>query len=528
MRALLSIALVSWGCGNVSDDRPPGETPAFTLSVLTPSSALPLDGMGRVGVEIERTGGFTGAVAIAGASLPSGVVVAPATIAEDATTAELLVGAAAPLAIGQTITYELEATGDGVDPQTATLADALVTGRPGTLDTSFGPGTGLATISFGSDDSGAFTALDVINGSVLATGFGVGGLGAIRMTTIRFTAAGVVDPAWSGGALVRTNFGTSSGDDARALAIGQQTDGRSVAIGFHRGSGLGEDIALVRYSLTGGAGGVDFGSMTGKGLVDLGGAEVVHDGLVRPSSSILAVGTLDGHFLVAQMSPSGFLDTGFAAPSGHDRVILGSASQADAVTADGQDRLVVAGTFTVGGQTDLVLRRYSPDGRLDATFGMNGQVIVPGAANERTAGVRMLGDKVVLASTAVDAGTTSFRVRRFLAGGELDAGFGVQGLAEARVDTGHEALRMVVLSDGRTVVLGAAGNEALLVRFTSRGEADPLFGPAADGKVKLFIGDSGAPASIEVYSNHQIVIGGGNQGGVPGPGTFGVVARMWM
>jgi hypothetical protein len=96
------------------------------------------------------------------------------------------------------------------------------------------------------------------------------------------------------------------------------------------------------------------------------------------------------------------------------------------------------------------------------------------------------------------------------------------------VDAGQEARRMAVLPDGGIVVLGAAGNEALLVRFTRRGERDTLFGPGGDGKVRIFLGDSGEPMAIEVYSSHQIVIGGGNSGGVPGPGTFGVVARLWM
>jgi uncharacterized delta-60 repeat protein len=455
------------------------------------------------------------------------VVVTPVTVAGDATVGEVIVGAAAPLVIGGTATYSIQGTGEGVEPQTVMVADATVTGKPGALDTSFGPGTGLATVSFGNDDNGVFTALDVINGSVLATGYGVGGLGATRLTTIRFSAAGVVDPTWTAG-LVRTNFGGSSGDTARAVATGQQTDGRSIAIGYHSGSGLGSDIALVRYALDGGPGGADFGSMSGKSLIDLGGAEVVNDGLVRANSSIIAVGTLDGHFMIAQMSPSGVLDTAFAAPAGFQRVVVGTASQADSVTTDGQDRLVVAGTFTVGGQTDLLIRRYTTDGRVDAAFGTSGQVIVPGAANERTAAVRMSGDKIVLASTSVDAGTTSIRVRRFLATGEADPAFGTQGLVEMPVAGGTAARRMIVLADGSIAVLAAAANQALLARFTSRGAIDSLFGPGGSGKVSLFIGDNGDPASIEVYDSHRIVIGGGNEGGVPGPGTFGVVGRIWM
>jgi len=527
MRLFCSIALVCWGCGDLAAEQAPGEA-GLTLSVLTPGSPVPLDGMSRVGVEIARRGGFAGPVSIAGARLPSGVTVAPTTIAADATTGELVVGGAAPLAIGDRITYSIEATGEGVEPQTATLTDALVTGKPGALDTSFGPGTGLAAVGFEADDAGAFLGLDVVGGSVVATGFGVGGLGAVRMTTVRLTAAGEIDPTWAGGELARTSFGASSGDDAEGIAIGHQADGRSVVIGLHRGSGLGEDIALVRFSDTGDGGGSDFGTMDGKGLVDLGGAEVVNDGLVLADGSSIAVGSKDGHFLIAKMSPRGLLDPAFAAPAGHDRAVLGTASSADAVAIDGQDRLVVAGTLVAAGQADLVLRRYTAAGQVDAAFGAMGQVTVPGPQGEGAAGVRMLGDKIVLASTAAHGGAVSFRVRRFLASGELDASFGANGLAEARVSAGDHARRMVVLADGSVVVLGVSGSRALLVRFTSRGELDPLFGPGRDGKVALDLGERGAPRALEVYSRHLVVIGGGDEGGTPGPGTFGVVARMWM
>jgi uncharacterized delta-60 repeat protein len=526
MRLFGSIALVCWGCGDLAAEQAPGEG-GLTLSVLTPGSSVPLDGMSRVDVGISRSGGFAGPVSITGAGLPRGVTVTPTTIAAGATTGELVVGGAAPLAIGDRITYSIEATGEGVDPQTATVPDALVTGKPGALDTSFGPGTGLARVGFDADDAGAFQALDVVGGSVTATGFGVGGLGAIRMTTVRLTAAGEVDPTWAGGELVRTSFGRSSGDDAEAAAIGHQADGRSVVIGLHRGSGLGEDIALARFTPTGDADD-DFGALGGKGLVDLGGAELVTGGLVLADGSIVAVGSKDGHFLIAKMSPRGLLDPAFAAPAGYDRPVLGSSSSADAVVADDQGRLVVAGTFQADGRAHLVIRRYTAAGRLDAAFGTMGQVIVAGPQDERAAGVRVQGDEIVLASTAVRGGAASFRVRRFLASGAPDERFGASGLAEAPVSAGDSARRMVVLADGAVVVLGVTGNRALLVRFTRRGELDPLFGPGGDGKAVLDLGEHGAPRALEVYSRHLVVIGGGDEGGTPGPGTFGVVARMWM
>jgi uncharacterized delta-60 repeat protein len=538
---VLMAVLASSGCGDVrhgdgggtdgSGEADAGDTtgdPGFTMTIETPNASIPLDGMNRVAVEITRTGGFTGPVAISGVSPPTGLTITDTTIAQDMTSADVIIGAAAPLVIGDAVTLSIEATGDGVAPQTATIEDAPVTGQPGSLDTTFGPGTGLATISFGGDDDGVFQALDVIDGSVVAVGFGIGGLGTVQIASMRFTAAGDVDTTWNGGELSRVGFDGSSNDAARAVATGQQVDGRSIAIGFHRDNGVPGDVALARYSLTGGGGGVDFGSEGGKSLVNLAGDEVVNDGLVLPTSQILAVGAIDGHFAVARMTPTGFLDTSFAAPAGFDRAVLGESSQADSVAIDSQARVVVAGTLTAAGQRDLVVRRYLADGMLDVAFATGGELLVQGADDEQAVAVITIGDRIVVAATASDGRVTRFRVRRLLATGELDASFGAEGVAEVDVAAGVEALDMAALPDGRIVVLGNAAGEALLARFTRQGAVDTLFGPAGTGLTQLFIGDNGVPGAIEVYSEHLIVVGGGNQGGTPGPGTFGILARMWM
>src|SRR5688572_25672909 len=50
-------------------------------------------------------------------------------------------------------------------------------GPPGTLDTSFGVnGSGIARVSFGADDQGRFTDLQVLGESLVVAGTGWGGL----------------------------------------------------------------------------------------------------------------------------------------------------------------------------------------------------------------------------------------------------------------------------------------------------------------------------------------------------------------
>lgn len=533
--AILVASLVVVGCGRVESgavdangdgaagiDAPSG-TPAFTLTVVNPSASVPLGGMNRVVLQITRSGGFAGPVAIAGMSPPSGLTITPGMIAASATEGEVLVAGAAPLAIGGTATFTLQATGDGVSPQTVTLTDAPVTGRPGALDTTFGP-AGIAAVSLGSDDAGGFRALDVVGGKVVGVGFTVGGLGTTRMLAMRFTELGVADATWNGGAVVRTSFGTGSSDTAPAYAVGRQNDGRPIAIGEH--TTTNNDIAVARYSLTGGGGGVDFGDGTGKSLVNLGGAETVQDGVVLASNQIIAVGQKDGHFLIARLTSAGLLDTSFGA-SGAIRTILGASSSANAVAVDAQDRLIVLGTFDATGQNDLVVRRYAAAGALDGAFGANG-VTIEGPDSETGRTVVADGDKVVVLSSATTGTGNKLRVRKYLATGAPDPGFGVQGVAEVSLDATAVARDMVLLPDGRIVVLVAAPGAATLFRLTPTGAIDTLFGTAGDGSQAVVLGDAGEAFSLAVYSPFRVLVGGGNQGGTPGPGTFAVIARVWM
>jgi uncharacterized delta-60 repeat protein len=415
----------------------------------------------------------------------------------------------------------------GMADQTTSLPVVAVTGRPGSLDETFGPdGTGIARIKFGADDDGRFAALDVSDGRIVATGAGTGGLGEVSMATMRFTADGLPDPTWNAGAVVRTRFGTSStGDEAIARAVGRQRDGRTIIIGTNHDAGsrppcpCTSDLAAARLSPTDGAADPDFGS-DGRATIDLGGDEDVHDGLVLGTDAIIAVGAKDGQFLVARLVANGALDTGFAAPAGYDRVVHGTASRADAVAVDHASHVVVAGTFVDGGPTALIVIRYLASGAHDPRFGTTGEVIIAGPASEQAVALRARGAKLYLASTASDAGQDRVRVRRLVADGSIDPGFGSSGIAEI---PDRAALGMVVFPDGRIAVLTA---QSTVVRLTASGAIDPLFG--TNGEVAVSFGDASVPGGLQVYSEHLLLVTGGDAGGTPGPGTFGVVERIRM
>jgi uncharacterized delta-60 repeat protein len=290
---------------------------------------------------------------------------------------------------------------------------------------------------------------------------GVGGTG---FGTVRFTAAAGLDPTWNGGGIVRTQLGSSSNDRSQPHAIGQQVDGRLVSIGLHQDPDGTADIGLVRYSVEGGPGGVDFGSVgDGTSVVNLGGDEPTNDGVVLDSS------------LIARLTPNGLLDTSLAAPIGFNVIDRGTSSRADATTADAQGRILVAGTFASEDASDVVLLlRYNDDGSHDPSFGDDGEVVVSGPANERAVAVR--GRRCRLPGDHGQRERSCFLPR---------APLQRRGRSRLRVRGGgsrraprhrRRHARHGVLADGRVVMLGASGGQAFFVRFTRRGQVDPFFG----------------------------------------------------
>lgn len=526
---LLAVA----ACGPVKGTPPdtdgaPGDSeptdPGFRLTLLDPNPFVPLDGSAALEIGVTRVGGFAGEITVAGLTPPNGLQIMPTTIAADATAAEVVVGALGPLAIGDTVDFDLQGTATGVTDQTLAITDADITGKPGSLDIAFGPvGTGYTSISFGNDDGGQLDAIDVVGGNILVLGTGVGGLGTVRMSAARFTATGAVDTTFNGGTMVRRTYGTSSGDFSEGLAIGHQMDGRPIFIGHHNGSGLGNDFAVSRVSVTGGDGGVDFGSLSspnGRALIDLaGGSEQASDGLVLADGRIVIVGASNTQHAVALVTATGSLDTGFNG-TGFVRESIGAESRARAVAVDAQGRILVAGTTGAAGNIDIVLSRYTATG-LDAAFGTNGHVVVvvPGT-NEDVVDMAFTNGKIVVACSV----NGRYQLRRFEADGTADPTFGMNGVST--VTAVGTPQKLVVLPDGKLLMLGDTFTSGELVRFKSNGQPDPLFG--TDSHVTVPFGDNAIVHAIGVINARQVVIGGGNGGGIPGPGTNGVVARIWM
>lgn len=407
---------------------------------------------------------------------------------------------------------------------------------PGALDTTFGGnGTGVARLSIKPDDAGGFTALDLdVSGSgFLAAGWGLGGLGGSTFKLARLCRDGTPDPAFGGGAVVKTQWGASTSIYAEARAVGHQRGGWVVAVGSYEDV-QSHDIALARYD-AGGALDTQGFAGGGKPVIDLGGAEIVRAGMVTPEDDILAVGSRDGQLLVARFTPDGQIDRSFGRGAGYFVAHRGDASEAAAVTLDDTGRILVAGSTTTGARTGVLLMRLGRDGAPDGTFGDGGAVVVgePGRA-EHAVGIAQTpgGEIVVAGDTGGD--DADFLVRRFFQEGNPDTSFGDRGVATGPITPGADiAEGMAVLPSGRILVVGNSrrggpGSDVtpVVARFTREGTLDATFGTGGIQTVDL--GEYGVAHTVVIDARCKALIGGGDEGATPGPGTYAVVARMCM
>ena len=227
---------------------------------------------------------------------------------------------------------------------------------------------GTVQTDFGGRESISATVLQP-DGKLVAVGFFYGG-GSNSFALARYGTDGKLDTTFgTGGKVLTTNFGASSGyaGQAEAKAVALQADGKIVVAG----DAYTNDIALVRYN------------------------------------------------------PDGSLDTTFG-NGGKVVTDWGAASElAFAVGIQSTGKVIVGGYTDTKGTFDFVMTRYNSDGTVDATFGTNGTVYTDfTASDDRIEALKVIvGDKII----AVGRSNYNIALVQYTAAGVLDTQFGTGG-----------------------------------------------------------------------------------------------------
>lgn len=387
----------------------------------------------------------------------------------------------------------------------------------GSLDTTFG-NHGIVTTEFnkvigGGQSQASFTSVVVQGKKIVAAGYTAGKKDGYDwdFALARYNNDGALDSSFGKQGKVTTGFGSISSDDKISSVLLQGA--RIVAAGTTPGTkndGFDvSDFALARYTKDGTLDS-KFG-VNGKVTTDVNDSYDVVRSMVLQGDKILVAGRIDGPGLV-RYTKDGVLDSTFGE---NGRASIPNLSEDDylsSVVLQGE-KILVAG-FSIRyieeideRARDFVLACYTKDGALDPSFGVNGAVItdVNSYSGGDPSSILLQGDKIVVGRTA----DFDFDLVRYTRDGVLDSSFGVNGIVKTYTgDSYAYTYTFSALLQGDKIVV--AGRTAM-ARYTKDGVLDQSFG--VNGIVR-----AAAPiSSIAIQNNQLIAVGSlSNAGGTFG------------
>ena len=202
----------------------------------------------------------------------------------------------------------------------------------GSLDTSFGNGTGRVTTNFGGDDYGHGVVLQP-DGKIIAVGSS--NTGTYYIALARYNSNGSLDPTFgSGSGMVTSPFGWGA-------AVVLQNDGKILVAG-----GYG-DFILARYHSNGTLD-TSFGNGTGRVATDFGADEGGDAVALQPDGKIVVAGHRYSsnriEIALSRYNNDGSLDIGFGAGTGKALTYINNSNiPGDALALQPDGKIVVAG-----------------------------------------------------------------------------------------------------------------------------------------------------------------------------------------
>lgn len=231
----------------------------------------------------------------------------------------------------------------------------------------------------------------------------------------------------------------------------------------------------------------------GKTFAEFRGFDEANAVAIQPNGYIVVVGEArtdrDGASVIslARFTPNGALDASFGV-GGKAVTQIGEDSGARAVAIQPDGKIIVVGYSysPLFRGRDFAVVRYNPDGTLDPTFGGGGAVLTDfGGIDEANAVALQLDGKIVVAGSTTEAGIPKyFALARYEPGGQLDLSFGYGGqfvFDGFLSDTNLGGATGVALQrDGNIVVVGPVRRDPGYVNRNSFGLLRLTAGGAPD------------------------------------------------
>jgi uncharacterized delta-60 repeat protein len=382
----------------------------------------------------------------------------------------------------------------------------LARAQAGSLDPTFGNGGIVITPFNGENDAVANAAAIQSDGKILVAGVIPNSQNFPELGVARYNTNGTLDSTFGTGGIVTTN------EDAAIFGIAVQSTGKIVV-----GAGGFLAVDAIRYN-TNGSLDTTFGT---NGVATV---RPFSPNAFIPGSGGLALEP-DGKILVAagdalvRFLANGQVDSTFGAAG---VAPLASAATAIALLANGS--ILIASSFdSLSPAASGTIAEYEPNGTLNTSFALNGQISTVGPASAITL---LSGGKFIVAgsfTTAIGtppaANTMGVSLTRYNPNGTVDTTFGSHGgvVTPFSGSTDAVAFAVAIQSNGDIVAAGQAGSQApdgpssfALARFTSSGQVDTTFG--ANGTVTTaFDNNTAFVSALLIQSDGKIVAVGNDE-----------------
>lgn len=327
------------------------------------------------------------------------------------------------------------------------------------------------------------------------------------LSTAIFAQSVTMDPTFGNNGFVKTEFTNTSYSTAYAAI--RQPDGKIIA-----GGKGGIKFALSRYN-TNGTLDATFGILgTQQTKISTSSDEArIYSLALQQDGKIVAAGVSDigsiKNFCVVRYTANGLVDSTF----GVDGIVKTPGEGANAVTIQTDGKIIVAGKIP-GGHFGIL--RYNTTGYLDSTFGTNGvsTFAIANTNDEEAFALHLLTNgKILVAGQAKSlANYYDFALAKLNTDGSLDNSFGTGGFVST--DLGNSSLptdvakSIAVQPDGKIILVGYQSVLIATVRYNADGSLDNTFGNG--GKVLQVIypqcGDEGH--GVAVKPDGKIIVGG--------------------
>ncbi len=205
-------------------------------------------------------------------------------------------------------------------------------------------------------------------------------------------------------------------------------------------------------------------------------------------------------FLLLRYTPDGMLDPNFG-DGGIVRTSIESGSEGRALLIQDDGKIILGGSS----KRFINLARYTKDGSLDSSFGVDGKVITDfeGFYNEKCMAMVFQDDgKIIVGGYGQHQSNDRphFLLARYLMDGNLDSSFGTNGSRFAGIGMGHA---VQIQQDGKILLGGTSDFDFALLRFNQDGSVDSSFGN--NGQV---IGVDGSGNAMLIQEDGKILLGG--------------------